>query len=76
MIPAYRNIRFGLVRELLEKYPDSPTLTLARMLYRDNPAFFDSVESARNIIRYHRGAKGEKARNRLKSKKYVKIPTT
>ncbi len=36
-------------------------MTLARIMYRDNPALFKDLEGARDSIRYARGARGSKA---------------
>ena len=58
--------------ELLEKYPDTPTLTLARMMYEENPALFNSLENARSYLRYRRGNNGVSNRKEAKSKKHFK----
>lgn len=45
----------GLVKEYLEKYSSSTTMAIARMLVNDFPSDFKSFESARGLVRYHRG---------------------
>ncbi|HUU93153.1 MAG TPA: metallophosphoesterase [Phycisphaerae bacterium] len=46
-------------RQYCQKYPTSSNLQLARMLRRDNPRLFSSIESARTAVRYYRGACGK-----------------
>jgi hypothetical protein len=48
---------------LILKFPDAPTKTLARILYRYNSALFSSLDAARNVILYLRGVTGQKSRN-------------
>ena len=45
--------------ELMAKFPDLPTLTLAKKLIADFPELYNSVESARGAVRYYRGSKGK-----------------
>lgn len=63
------------IRELIlaqiVKYPDTPSRTLARMIYAMNPDAFLNVEVVRGYIRYYRGRKGVEARKNL-IKKYGK----
>ncbi len=50
-----------VVREACEKFPDTPTRTLARMLKEQRPKLFPNISNARTMIQYHRGnAGGEK----------------
>jgi hypothetical protein len=34
---------------LILKFPDAPTKTLARILYKENSALFSSLDTARNV---------------------------
>jgi chromosome condensin MukBEF complex kleisin-like MukF subunit len=61
-----------VIMEYLEKYPNASTMMLARMVYRDNVALFTNLEDARSIIRHYRGACGEKRKNNLTNKNYVR----
>lgn len=47
-----------LAAGLVAKYPEAKSQTLARMLYHENSLLFNSVEAARSVIRYVRGASG------------------
>jgi predicted phosphodiesterase len=44
-----------IVCEYLTKHPDTPTATLAQLIYSDHPTFFTNKESVRTIIRSYRG---------------------
>jgi predicted phosphodiesterase len=60
-----------IVDEAVKKYPDLPTMTLAKLLMSENPSVFLKVENIRAMIRYRRGNKGERCRNVAK-KNYQK----
>ena len=60
------------VKEYLGKFTNTSNLCLARIIYRDNPELFMSVEHARAIIRYYRGSKGKQNRSELKDRRYVR----
>lgn len=44
-------------RDYCRKYADIPDLTLARMLHKDEPVLFPTVERARSAVRYARAKK-------------------
>ena len=44
-----------IVREYLLKFPHASTNAISRLLVADYPLDFNSVESARGIVRSHRG---------------------
>jgi predicted phosphodiesterase len=52
------SVRLEIVRDLLRRFPTSPSKTLAGIAYRDNPTVFLHAESARDAVREIRGAKG------------------
>jgi len=52
-----------LVKEYLDKFPETPSLTLARTIYNENKEVFPSVEAIRTTIRTFRGAGGDKKRS-------------
>tara|TARA_R110000868_G_scaffold33407_1_gene121333 strand:+ start:8223 stop:9221 length:999 start_codon:yes stop_codon:yes gene_type:complete len=47
------------IHEVMDQFPKTPSLTLAKKIYKDNPAPFKSVESIRTIIRIRRGQHGD-----------------
>ena len=58
----FEKIRRRVVIEVLTKYPDMKTRTMARLLQEQYPGMFPKVEHARSAIRYLRGTKGEKVK--------------
>lgn len=52
----------GVVEQYCRENPDLPSRTLSRLLRREQPKLFASVEAARNIVRIVRGNHGEKKR--------------
>ena len=58
-----------LARELRSRFPDAPTLTLAKKLAKEHFETFLSVEEARSILRYIEGKKGVQSRKDLGSKR-------
>ena len=68
----YQALRTKIVLGLLDKFPNTPSRTLARICYRDYPELFNDEDDVRAKIRYYRGAIGVKNREQLKNKKYVR----
>jgi hypothetical protein len=66
----FLELRRNTVLEYLEKYPDTSSRSLARMICRDNPGLFKDVEDARTRVRLYRGQLGNNLRSRTKIKKY------
>jgi len=60
-----------IVLEHLEKFPNSPSKTLARKIYEENTAFFDNFDAVYDRVRYYRGQTGNNARKRLANKKFT-----
>lgn len=52
-----------IVKSYIERYKDTPSLTLAKALASEFHDQFESVEAARDMIRYYRGARGQKSRD-------------
>lgn len=49
-----------LARKYRKKFPDFPTLKLARIMYKENNLLFKDVEEARSRLRYIEGKQGKK----------------
>jgi UDP-2,3-diacylglucosamine pyrophosphatase LpxH len=64
-----------LVKLYVSKYPNAANAVLARMLTKDNPELF-TVENARTMVRYYRGALGKKHRNYIADKTFVRNKKT
>ena len=54
-----------LAEAICREFPHAPSIQLARVLCKDNPAVFLTVEDARSAVRYQRGATGEQARIKI-----------
>lgn len=61
-------IKGKTIREYCRSHPDLPHLTLAKIVYRENPKLYANEEVVRRLISYHRGA------TRNGSGKYVAEP--
>ena len=57
-----------IAEEYCGKYPDMPNLTIAKLLKKEHGMLFQSVEKARDYVRYIRGQKGDKMRQRSSTK--------
>lgn len=69
------SLKRELAIEVCSKHPDSPSMTLARKIYKENPEVFIDLEDARYVIRNVRGKAGEKMRKEIKDKSlYDKAP--
>jgi len=58
-MPKTNSIISKIISEVLTRYPDTPTLTLAKKLHKEEPAVFLNIEAARGAIRYRRGTSGK-----------------
>lgn len=54
-----------VVCEYLERYPTTPSRTLARLLRKEQPALFATERTALSMVRYYRGARGKKNRGKV-----------
>ncbi len=57
---------------LCRKFKETPTLTLAKKAYKDEPKLFPSIEAARTIIRLIRGQRGDRNRKETSDKSLFK----
>ncbi len=60
--------------ELLKRFPEAATMTLARIAVRESPSLFLTLESARTLFRRLRGASGESGRKKILDKSYFRPP--
>lgn len=56
-----------IIGEVLVKFPDTPTMTLAKMIYEKHPKSFTSLDACRSAVRYRRGNIGERNRKKRSS---------
>ena len=59
-----------IVKKYLKRFPDLPSLTLAKKIYKEHPEFI-SIENIRGKIRKLRGQSGQDSRKR-KDKTFFK----
>lgn len=68
-----RKLSSEVVLKYLDKWPNTPNLTLAKKIFKENPKLFKSVEHARTIIRLYKGRGGEPNRKEVKMRKHYDI---
>lgn len=71
---SFYAMRDKVICNALDKYPDLGTRTVARILFKDNPILFGTIENARACISYKRGLLGDTHRKILTDKRYVRQP--
>lgn len=64
----HSNAARELVINYLERFPNSPDLTVAKAIYAAAPELFKSVETARARVRYYRGTRGAELRTKISDK--------
>lgn len=57
-----KTIKGEIVQQYIQDNPDEFNHTLAKKIFNDNPDIFDNKEQARALIRYYKGASGDKLR--------------
>ncbi len=68
----FQKIRRKALFEILDKFPDLPNLTTAKLVYSKYPELFDDVEHARTHVRIYRGRFGATKRREIKTNKYFR----
>jgi predicted phosphodiesterase len=63
-----------IVKDYLQKFPNTPTKTLAKAIYKDNKAVWSNMEAVRTSIRHYRGQRGDKNRAELADKSFITKP--
>lgn len=63
-----------IVKSALKQFPTASTRALARIVYNDNKELF-TLEKARDLIMYYRGAKGKRLNKSLADKSFVRKKT-
>jgi hypothetical protein len=53
-------IKAQLAREVCTRFKDTPSLTLAKKLYKENPEVYKDSDDARYFVRGVRGSRGNK----------------
>jgi predicted phosphodiesterase len=65
-------VKSGIVKEYLTKYPTKPTMTIAKAIWADkeNRLLWTNLESVRSYIRIRRGKLGGLLRKQIKDKEF------
>ena len=61
-----------VAKEYCQRFPETPTMTLAKKMYAENKEVYISLEAARQAVRYHRGQHGDKNRKFIVDKSLLK----
>lgn len=64
------HLKAKICREYREKYPDMPTMKLARIIYNENKLMFNDLEHVRKRLRYIEGKNGDRDRKCVKNSKF------
>lgn len=65
-------LKSEIAREYRTKFPDTPSLTLARKVYNENKVVFKDVEEARSRLRYIEGKLGKSHAKKVKHTPFFK----
>jgi predicted phosphodiesterase len=65
-------LKSDVAREYRSKYPEKPSLALARILHKENKLLYTSVDDARSTLRYIEGKMGERNKKSLANKEFLK----
>jgi len=60
-----------IVKDYIKKYRQSPSLSIAKIMVKEHPETYHSIEQARAIVRYYRGSSGERSRAKLPDARIV-----
>lgn len=74
---AKKGIAAELVEGYLKKFPDTPDMTLAKIIWKEkeNKPLFTNVETVRAMVRRYRGHSGDKSRKATTDKQFFKPVT-
>ena len=61
-----------IARDYCKKFPTTPTLTIAKKIFKENKEYFLNLETARSAVRKVRGMNGQKKRETLRDKSLYK----
>ena len=67
-------IKGEIVVSYLKRFPNTPNLTLARKIYKENSKFFTNVDNVRSIIRLHTGNMGKTNSKKVRNKELFTPP--
>jgi predicted phosphodiesterase len=72
-MPPVKSKAREYIESLCKKFPSTPSLTLAKKAYKEEPKLFKSLEYVRTMIRKVRGKHGDLSRRLTKDKSLYKV---
>jgi hypothetical protein len=66
-MPVRPNLKQDSARQIIERMPEVASKTLGRRLLKERPDLYDNLNQAYSLVRYLRGAKGEKNNRSVKT---------
>ena len=63
-----------IILEYIAKFPDAPARVLARKIYNENKAHFDSLDQAVAKCRYYLGVNGKQNRKDIATNQFIRAP--
>ena len=60
-----------IAEEVCSRFPETPTMTLAKKLFAENPEVYNNIEHARTSVRMIRGKSGAKHKKVLSDKSLI-----
>tara|TARA_R110000796_G_scaffold161826_2_gene278561 strand:+ start:69 stop:1094 length:1026 start_codon:yes stop_codon:yes gene_type:complete len=61
-----KSVKGQIVLKFLDHWPHLPSLSLAKLIYKNNKSAFIDVENVRSLVRYYRGQNGDAHRHTVK----------
>lgn len=65
-------LKSSTAREWRGKYPNYPSLKLARIMYKENNLLFKNIEDARSSLRYIEGKTGARLKKQVSTTEFIK----
>jgi predicted phosphodiesterase len=62
-----RTLKQEVVVEYIKRFPDLPNRTLASLIFTREEGLFTSIEEARSVVRYYKGANGQKNKKHVEN---------
>jgi len=69
-----RTIKGNVAVEYLRRFPETPTLTLAKKIYAENPEVFKTVDDVRSKLRYYKHQNGARGRKYISTDEFKQKP--
>lgn len=71
-----KNVKGEIVKSTLRQFPKTSTRAISRILVKEHPELFTTLEQARGLIAYYRGGHGKELRKKLPTKEFFRVKKT